>query len=215
MFAMLGDILFETLTSPQAMESVVPFDYAEHKVVEDRPRLQWISDGLQVITIDLSLHASFTNPAVKMVALQSAAQSHNALPLVLGTGEYRGYFVITSIQTTSTQMTMFGALISVVVRLVLKEWPWQSQLAAIGTPSFPLIGVVPAPLGQVTSPTSYTPAVPSATASFPTAGLYSPALIPAPGVSPLLNLPASTGPLAPNVLARDVPVTAILRTLPA
>lgn len=215
MFALLGDILFEALTSPQAMESVSSFDYAEHKVVEDRPRLQWISEGLQLITIDVALHASFTNPTLQLVALKSAAELHSPLPLVLGTGEYRGYFVITSIQITSTQMTMSGALIAVTTRLVLKEWPWQSKVIAGGVPlpSFPLLGVVPAPQGQVTAPASYTPPL-STAATSPTTGIsYSPAAIPAPGVSPLLNLPVATGPLAPNVLPEDVPVSTILRTL--
>ena len=61
MYAVLGEIIFDVLTSPQAFESARKYDYAEHKVVEDRPRLQWIADDLETLTLELSFHAQFIN----------------------------------------------------------------------------------------------------------------------------------------------------------
>ncbi len=47
MFALFGEIVFELLTSPDGIESLRSWDYAEHRVVEDRPKLQWIADDLE------------------------------------------------------------------------------------------------------------------------------------------------------------------------
>src|SRR5216684_1429670 len=97
MYAVLGEIIFDVLTSPQALESARKYDYAEHKVVEDRPRLQWIAADLETLTLELSFHDAFTNPQTQLMLLENAAEDHRARAFVYGNGIHRGYFVVSEL----------------------------------------------------------------------------------------------------------------------
>jgi Phage P2 GpU len=88
MFALFGEISFEVIGSPEVFESSRRFDYAEHRVVEDRPRLQWLAADLESITLAMLFHISFTDPAAQLAALLSAAYDHQARALVLGNGVF-------------------------------------------------------------------------------------------------------------------------------
>jgi phage protein U len=122
MFATLGEIIFLVLTSFESFRSTSEYRYAEHKVVEAPPRLQWIGDELEKISIDLQFHVAFTNPATRMLALQAAAEDHQARALVFGNGVFRGYFVIESLEETHSQLADDGSYIAIDARLELHEW---------------------------------------------------------------------------------------------
>ena len=108
MFAVLGDIPFEVIGSPQGYESAGVYDFAEQRVIESKPRLQWVGDDLERLNLELMWHSSFTNPAVQLALLRATAAQHLALPLTFGVGTYLGLFVIESIQVKSMQMSDLG-----------------------------------------------------------------------------------------------------------
>lgn len=122
MFAVLGDITFETLTSPEAFRSTSDYHFAEHKIVEAAPRLQWLANELQKISLDLRFHVAYTNPATQMNRLRAAAEDHQARALVFGNGVHRGYFVIETLEETHEQLADDGSYIAIAVRLELQEW---------------------------------------------------------------------------------------------
>lgn len=122
MFALLGEILFLVLTSFEALRSSSDYHYAEHKVVEARPRLQWLATELQKISLELGFHVAFTNPATQMNLLRAAAEDHQARALVFGNGMFRGYFVIESIEETFQQLADDGSYIAISARVELREW---------------------------------------------------------------------------------------------
>ena len=184
MFAILGDIPFEITGSPEELISARRYDYAEHRVIEDRPRLQWIGDALETVRLELMLHQSLANPAVNLVLLQQAASSHAAMPLVFGNGEFRGYFVIAEIQTLSRLLSGSGDPLAITVRVTLREWAPDFDPAGLPIPSFSPIGIVSA--AAVTSTVD-------------------------PGVSALLGFAPPTGPAAPSLEPNDVPPSTIVR----
>src|ERR1700730_412153 len=94
LFAVLGEIPFQVVGSPEGYESRRGYDFAEHRVIERKPRLQWLGHELAPLTFELRLHSSFTDPAAKLALLRSTAAAHLALPLVFGNGGFRGFFVI-------------------------------------------------------------------------------------------------------------------------
>lgn len=123
MFAVLGkDIVFSTLTSPSGFRSNYAYTYAEHKVVEAQPKLQWIADELQTIDLDMSFHVAFTDPATEMNRLKKVAEDHRPLSLVFGNGVHRGYFVIEKIEETFVQTADDGSYMAITARVMLKEW---------------------------------------------------------------------------------------------
>ncbi|MBF6559138.1 MAG: phage tail protein [Candidatus Binataceae bacterium] len=213
MFAVLGEIVFEVLSSPEKLEYTRDWDYAELRVIEDRPRLQWIADNLALITIDLRFHASFTVPELQLAALIAAGDDHIARPLVFGNGIHRGYFVVTSLRTIATQMTAAGDLAGITVRTTLKEWALSIEIDPGAPPIalFPLLGVVAAPAGTSTALVSYPGAGGVAETLSALIPVYASPAIPAPGVSPILDNPAATGAGSPHLVANDVPPGTIVR----
>src|SRR5712691_10545344 len=109
MFALLDEIFFEVLTSPEAFRASSEYTYAEHKVVEAAPRLQWLANELQKISLELNFHAAFVNPKTQMDLLRAAAEDHQARALIFGNGVHRGYFVIDSIEETHQQLAADGS----------------------------------------------------------------------------------------------------------
>jgi phage protein U len=196
MFAELGLIRFQVIGSPQEILSQRSYDYAEHDVIEARPRLQWVGAGLERISFEILMHSSFTDPAAQMAALAAAADAHLAMPLVFGNGLLRGYFVIESIATRSTQLSAGGSPIAITTRLELREWVPDAGLGASPAAVVPDI----APLALVTAA--------SAAASALAAGApLSPA-----GVTPLLAVPAAAALPSAQIRPDDVPAAVITRS---
>lgn len=191
MFAELGTIQFEVVGSPEGIESERGYGYAEQQVIEAQPRLQWTGDSLERLSFELLLHASLANPELQAAALRAAAETHQAMPLVLGNGTLRGYFVIETITTRAAQLDAGGAPIALRLRLELKQSALDSMLDP-GAPAVPNF----VPLGLLDS---------SSTASAPAASL-SPA-----GLSALLGNPAPSAPATAIQQPGDISAAAITR----
>ena len=194
MFAVLGEIPFEVVGSPEGFESTRGYHFAEHRVVESKPRLQWLGNDLERLKFELRLHSSFTDPAAKMALLRLTAASHLALPLVFGNGRFRGFFVIESIAMRSQQFSARGVPIAITAALALKEWAVESELFSGATvrPDFVPLGIAPA-------------------ATFSSDGGSSGFIR---GVSALLSLSPAAGTGGPSLEANDVPVSVIVRSAP-
>jgi phage protein U len=193
LFAVLGDIQFEVVGSPEGYESAAAYDFAEQRVIESKPRMQWVGDDLEKLSFELMWHSSFTNPAVQLARLRATAAQHLALPLVFGNGGFRGFFVIESIKMKSQQLSASGAPIAIRVALALREWTADLQLLSNAQP---VAGF--SPLGIATAS--------NATAGGGTQGSFTP------GVSALLSIPSATGSSGPNLEADDVSVAVIVRS---
>jgi phage protein U len=190
LFAVLGEIQFQVVGSPEAYESFGAYDFAEQKVIESKPQLQWVGDDLERVKLELVWHASFTNPTAQLALLRATAAEHLAQPLVFGNGEFRGFFVIESINVKSQQLSAGGAPIAIRVALALKEWNSDLPLLSSATPVTAV-----SPLGIATS----SPASGGAN-------------VLTPGVSALLSIPSATGASGPNLEAGDVPAAVVVRS---
>lgn len=120
-FALLGEIQFELITYFDGLEGRFGSDYAEHALIEGKPRLQWIGDRLDEWTLKLKFHQLYCDPEREIARLQDAMETHKPLPFVLATGEYKGEFVVTEISVTSEQTDLAGTLVSVEASVSLKE----------------------------------------------------------------------------------------------
>ena len=190
MFAILGEIPFQVVGSPEALSDSRSYDYAEQRVVQARPRLQWLADDLITIRLEMLLHRSFSDPAASLLILQQVASTHSALPLVFGNGEFRGYFVITNIDTVSRQLSGVGDLFAIVVRLSLRESPIEFDAGAAPIPAFVPIAV--ASLGASTN---------SGATNLLTSG-----------ISAIAGLVAPRAPASAILLPDDVPTAVIVRS---
>lgn len=163
MYAQLGEIVFEGLKGFDSFNDSRSTNYAEHALIEGKPRLQRVGTNLQEISLSVLLHASFCSPEVEYAAMDDARENGEVLPFVLGNGIYVGDFVIVSLQKEVIQTDFQGNIVSQSVSLSLKEYYFADRLQrkqleakqkAFATSSggaTPLRTVLPAPpsLGKV------------------------------------------------------------------
>ena len=154
MFAVLGDIEFELITYWDGFEATFGVDYAEHARIGGKPGLQFVGDRLDEIQITLVFHQHYCVPDVELARLRTAMKAHQALALVFGNGDYRGWFVITDVTATSEQTDSTGNVLAVSATVSLREYtgdpknPLQppairTKLPGVGAVS----GAIPSPSG--------------------------------------------------------------------
>lgn len=154
MFAVLGDIEFELITYWDGFEMTSGVDYAEHARIEGKPGLQFIGDRLDEIQIALVFHQHYCVPDTKLTRLRTAMKAHQALALVFGNGDYRGWFVITDITAVSEQTDSTGNVLAMNATVSLREYTGdpknplkppaiRTQVPGVST----LSGAVPKPSG--------------------------------------------------------------------
>lgn len=122
MFAVLGDIEFELITYWDGFEATFGTDYAEHPRIEGKPGLQFIGDKLDEIMISLVFHQHYCEPDTELARLRTAMKAHQALALVFGNGDYRGWFVITDISAISEQTDSTGNVLALNASVSLREY---------------------------------------------------------------------------------------------
>jgi phage protein U len=122
MYAILGDIEFDLIAYFDGFESRFGVDFAEHALIDGKPRLEWMADALDEIRIDLAFHQMYCEPEAELARLKSALTAHQAMALVLGNGDYKGWFVLTEANVTARQTDPWGTLVAVEASITLREF---------------------------------------------------------------------------------------------
>lgn len=122
MYAQFGNIKFEALKGFDDFQNNRSTNYAEHAVIDGRPKLQRVGTNLQEVSITISFHKTFCDPEVEFLALDNYRESGEAQSLVYGNGLVLGKFVITSVSKRINQTTANGDYVHITVDLNLKEF---------------------------------------------------------------------------------------------
>ncbi|RLM25329.1 hypothetical protein BIY29_07395 [Brenneria alni] len=122
MFAVLGDIEFELITYWDGFESTFGVDYAEHSRIEGKPGLQFVGERLDEFRISLVFHSMYCTPDSELTRLRRAMREHQALALVFGNGDYRGWFVITAVTASNQQTDASGNVMAMTAEVTLREY---------------------------------------------------------------------------------------------
>lgn len=157
MWASLGDIRWEYPDSWSSVGHQRRFDYAEHAVIEGKPKLQHVGTGLAELRVELSFDAGRCNPASELERLEAVAAAHQAVPLVFGDGRYLGRFVITDIDQRWEHTDPKGRLLEVGLRVTLKEWADDESETA--QPTGAAVSTVSAANTVAVQPTTITPSL--------------------------------------------------------
>ena len=212
MFASFGEIAFQILSGPESIDEELRWEYAEHRVVEDLPKLQWIGDGLETLTMEMFFHRAFSDPAAQLEALIAAASDHQARALVFANGDLRGYFVINSLRTSFRQLSDLGDPIAVAVQVSLKKWDFSSEThGASNLRGIRPIAAVAAPPGTSTGLASLDGAAGVSAEIAPLLQAYSGPNLPAAGVSLLVAVLSQTRTTGPFPIPGDVAPSLIVR----
>lgn len=122
MYAQLGTIIFETLVTFDSMDIGKSANYAEHALIEGKPRLQAVGDNLDEIGLSFKFHASFCDPQEQLNQLEQYLLDREVLPLVSGAGRVYGNFVITDLKQNILQTADDGTVIEANCEISLKEY---------------------------------------------------------------------------------------------
>jgi len=122
MFAQLGTIQFENLKTFNDFSKTGSAIYAEHALIDGKPRLQRTGSSLDEINLSIRFHASFCNPKQELNLLIAAKDESQILPLLWGNGDLSGDFVITEINETIEHADPQGNVFSYLVSFTLKEY---------------------------------------------------------------------------------------------
>lgn len=121
MYAQLGDIVFEGLKGLTGLRTRKTSSLAQHAVIDGKPKLQKTGDNLDEVSLEMTFHSSFCTPETEISRLDSAISNGEILPLITGTGEALGNFVIAE-RSNSVQHTFKdGAIILARVSVTLIE----------------------------------------------------------------------------------------------
>ena len=124
-YCMLGNMLFEPMTSFTSDQETTTIDYAEHALIEGKPDLQFIGLGLVTRDVGMRFHAAFCVPEAQLAQLKDAAQNRKVMPLVMCHGNQyadQGDFVVTEISRTMVATDPIGRVICLEVTVKLKEY---------------------------------------------------------------------------------------------
>ncbi|WP_080086174.1 phage tail protein, partial [Salmonella enterica] len=131
MYAVLGEIEFDVVAYWDEFESTMGVDYTSHARIEGKPGVQFIGDKLDKITLKFNFHSQYCQPTTELNRLREAMTAHQAMALVFGNGDYRGWFVITDLTATHQHTDPYGNVIAQGGTLSLQEYT--------GDPKSPLL----------------------------------------------------------------------------
>lgn len=121
MYAQLGNIRFEDLKGFSDFSHERGVNYAQHELINGKPRLQAVGDNLDSISFGMYLHSEFTNPELDIETLRLSMQNREVLPLILGNGRVLGFFVIPNFSQVNSFTDPNGNLIEVTLSVELLE----------------------------------------------------------------------------------------------
>lgn len=157
----LGKLEVELLSSPTSFDSRSTTNYGEQPFIGRKAGLQFTGHSPDDIAISLRLHSMFGDPAARIQQLRDIKNNTEVFSLVFASGEYKGTFVLKTVDTITTQTDGTGALISADVSCTLAEYigdpakpnpPGVSSASVkINTSSAPVLPVPTAPTNFFTS----------------------------------------------------------------
>lgn len=122
MYAQLGSIQFTPIKGFTGMSSTLETNFAEHALIEGKPKLQRIGTNLTAIEVTILLDISFCEPQSEINALNSSRESAEVMPLIMGDGRFVGNFVIQTVSDTPMHSAGNGRVLQSEVTLSLLEY---------------------------------------------------------------------------------------------
>lgn len=152
MYAQIGDIVLSNRYGFSGFSDARGVEYAQHALIDSKPRLQSTGDNLIALKFSIHLQRQFIIPETETDRFYEYLTQKTVVPITLGTGEFLGNFVITSIDKEVIQTLDDGTIFECNLDINVLEWVGnvtENKGKAISTnnpPRFQSIAV-PMPLG--------------------------------------------------------------------
>lgn len=126
MVGSFGDIVFRTFWGEvQTFDNLKikqAAEYAEHKVINEKPKLEYTGMSLKEITMDVKLSSTLGLDPNKTVALfREYIENGDVYPLVIG-GNFLGEYVMQASDEAWKTITLLGFVREINLNLTFKEY---------------------------------------------------------------------------------------------
>lgn len=121
MYAQLGNIVFKGLRGFEYIQSKRETNYSTHEVIEGKPRLQRMGTNLEEVSMTIQFHGSFCTPETEIAAIDTLREDGEIVPLIAGSGEFWGNFVVKAVTKDITELDHLGNIKIAVLSLTLLE----------------------------------------------------------------------------------------------
>jgi phage protein U len=121
MYALLGNIRFAGAYSPAEVRSTAGANYAEHALIEGKPRLQKLGDNLEELRLRIELFRPIVEPETALAELYRYKEQGEIISLTFGNGLVYGSFVVQTLEVDFRAQTKDGALTHATANVSLKE----------------------------------------------------------------------------------------------
>lgn len=117
-----GLFVFSLKTIPfQTMKEDKDWNYASNSRVNKRAALQFTGNGNDVITLSGTLYPEITGGKLSLALLERMSDLGTAWPLIEGSGIPLGFFVMTSLKKTKTELLDNGSPRKIDFTIMLKK----------------------------------------------------------------------------------------------
>ena len=122
MMLALGMFVFERRTLPyQSMQHSKDYRWASNDRVGKPPAYQFLGEGETAIQLAGTLYPAITGGRITMMTVELMAREGKAWPLIEGTGNIYGMYIVDKVSTTHTEFFSDGAARKIDFTLSLKR----------------------------------------------------------------------------------------------
>lgn len=122
MYAQIGDIVLSGHYGFTSFSSDDGSSIVEHALIDGKPKLQATGEALTKLTFSVNMNKGFINPEAEISKFKNYISNVEPVPFTLGTGEFLGYYVLTTIKVNIEQTDNDGRIIQCTVDLAASEF---------------------------------------------------------------------------------------------
>lgn len=130
LYAVLGETELDIIAWLDGFEARFAAEWPEQGLIGRKSLIQHTGFAPDEVRLRVLLHSQWCDPGAELAKLKARLDDAQPLAFVLGTGEYRGRFVLTEVSAVTRQTDGYGALIALEADITLKE--------SIGDPAEPV-----------------------------------------------------------------------------
>ena len=134
-FCTIGDLALQLNEAPSTWREKTGFEYAEHQVLEGKPKLQAIGGKLDDLQLEFTLHAGTADIGFITNRLGEMRDGAEVVTVTMGDGEYLGEFVVTDLQFDRTATFDNGTALTATVAVTLREHVAAAVLVTTARPA--------------------------------------------------------------------------------
>lgn len=121
LYAVLGETELDIIAWLDGFEARFAAEWPEQGLIGRKSLIQHTGYRPDEVRLRVLLHAQWCDPGAELARLKARLDEAKPLAFVLGTGEYRGRFVLTEVSAVTRQTDGSGALIALEADFTLKE----------------------------------------------------------------------------------------------